>query len=219
MVVIACIKLQAMEYKLIEEIINLSNSDNWDTAKEEWLFHHAYYHSSGLTCLCGHRPIKNICVLKNRLNKTEAEVGNCCVTKFLGIEDGTIVFSAISRLKKDLSKSLGKEAFEFIKSKSILNEFECAFYLDTIGKRILSDKQMAIRQRINTKFLNFTSSEGSIDQIKIESILIWAKSKADFQTDFVISVKSSFERNGKLSDKQIQAIDNIIARFGIKIDS
>lgn len=208
-----------MEYKLIEEIIQLSNSDNWESAKEEWLFHHAYYHDSGLTCLCGHKPIKNICVLKNKLNKTETEVGNCCVTKFLGIEDGTIVFSAISRLKKDLSKSIGKEAFEFIKSKGILNDFECTFYLDTISKRVLSDRQLAIRQRINTKFLNFTSSEGNIDQIKIESVLSWANTKPDFKTDFIISVKNSFERNGKLTDKQTQAIDNIITRFGIKIEA
>lgn len=55
-----------MHYKLTEEIINLSESDQWDFAKLEWNFEFAYYAGEPQSCLCGHYPIRNICVIKNR---------------------------------------------------------------------------------------------------------------------------------------------------------
>ena len=41
-------------------------------------------------CLCSHFPIKEICVIRNRVNGVRAEVGNVCVKKFLGLPSGKI---------------------------------------------------------------------------------------------------------------------------------
>ena len=68
--------------KLKEEITDLSNSNNWDDAKTEWKLSTAYYSKEPDRCLCGHYPIKNICIIENCKNGNNATVGNCCVNYF-----------------------------------------------------------------------------------------------------------------------------------------
>lgn len=101
-----------MHYKLTEEIISLSDSNDWDFAKLEWSFEFAYYAEELQKCLCGHYPIKNICVIKNRKNSSVTEVGNCCINKFLGIDDGNKIFSSIKKLKNDVKASMSAEVIE-----------------------------------------------------------------------------------------------------------
>ena len=205
-----------MHYKLSKEIIELSNSTLWDKAKLEWRFEYAYYNEDLSTCLCGHYPIKNICVLKNIENGNLAEVGNKCVNKFLNINKGDKVFDSISRLKGDLSKAMSQEALEYLNSKEQLTDFEYNFYCDTIRKRKLSEKQTAIRKRINQKFLDFTHYKSNSDLSKINLVLKWAEDNPRFDTQFILSLKGSYEKYEKLSNKQITALNNIISKYKIK---
>lgn len=46
-----------MHYKLTEEIIALSDYDNWASAKVEWDFTYVYMSEEFQTCLCGHYPM------------------------------------------------------------------------------------------------------------------------------------------------------------------
>lgn len=204
-----------MGFKLTREIIDLSTATTWDTAKLEWVFDLAYYSDEEQTCLCGHFPIRNICVIRNRTNKVITEVGNCCIKKFLGIDDGDKVFTSIKKLKEDISKSMSAEVVEYLYRKHAINNYEYKFYLDIYRKRNLSGKQEDIKRKINEKFLKFTSYETNSQFSKINLILNWAHSNADFDTDFVLSVKRSCEKNGRLTDKQSLGLDNIIKRFGI----
>ena len=57
------------QYKLFSEIINLSVAKKWEEAKKEWELDHIYSADEAQTCLCGHHPIIEICVIKNK-NKT-----------------------------------------------------------------------------------------------------------------------------------------------------
>ena len=108
-----------MHYKLTDEIIALSDSKIWNFAKLEWDFNFAYYSEDLQTCLCGHYPIKNICVIRNKNNSNQTEVGNCCINKFLGIEDGNKIFTSIKKLKEDNSKSMSAEVIDYIYSKNL----------------------------------------------------------------------------------------------------
>jgi len=150
-----------MEYKLIEEIIKRSNSKEWVTAKLEWNFEYAYQSEEFQTCLCGHYPISNICIIKNLKNNSETEVGNCCVNKFLGIDDGTKIFNSIARLKEDIEKSMSAEVIEYLFNKKVLSEYEYKFYRDVIRKRKLSTKQKELKIKINKKLIEFTSYEAN----------------------------------------------------------
>ena len=59
------------EYKLTNEIIGLSQSKVWDTAKLEWSLSQIYEADEPERCLCGHFPIIEICILQNKFNSKE----------------------------------------------------------------------------------------------------------------------------------------------------
>lgn len=140
------------EYKLTEGIIQLSASNIWDVAKLEWNLSEVYEAEEQETCLCGHYPIIEICVLQNKITKKSTIVGNCCVKKFIGLPSDKI-FQAVKRVRKDDTKSLNIEAIRHAFEKRWINEWEYNFSLDTMRKRKLTVKQLQTRQKINEKML------------------------------------------------------------------
>ena len=140
------------QYQLTREIIARSSSQTWDEAKLEWELFSIYRQTEPDTCLCGHFPILELCVLRNRINGNEAIVGNVCVKKFLGLPSD-LIFQAIARVSKDLSKGLNTETLDHARRKGWINDWEKEFYSDTMRKRSLSDKQLVKRVQINRKIM------------------------------------------------------------------
>ena len=122
------------EYRLTQEIIKRSASDAWDKAKLEWELLDIYKGKEAEACLCGHYPILEICVLKNKKIGGRVIVGNCCVNKFMGI-DSNKLFTAIERVQNKQDSSLNSETIEFAKSKGWINSWEANFYLDIWRKK------------------------------------------------------------------------------------
>jgi hypothetical protein len=139
------------EYKLMEEIIRRSQANTWDVAKLEWTLEEIYRAEEFETCLCDHFPIIEICVLRNKLNKDIAEIGNCCIKKFIGLPSK--IFQAIKRIRRDIKKSLNSEAIQYAFDHGWFNQWEKDFYLDVMRKRNLSSKQIVIKMRVNKNFL------------------------------------------------------------------
>lgn len=205
-----------MHYKLIEEIIDLSVAKDWNFAKLEWNFDFAYYADELQRCLCGHYPIRNICVIKNTKNTAVTEVGNCCINKFLGIEDGNKIFSSIKKVKEDIKSSMSSEVVEYLYRKKGITEFEYKFYKSIHRKRVLSPKQRDLKEKVNRKFLNFTSYETNSHFNKINLVLKWAEDNPLFDSDFVYSLKKSCQKTGFLTENQIKGLNNIIEKFKIE---
>ncbi len=134
--------------QLAAGILALSVADTWAEAVREWYLEAVYRQDEPDTCLCGHSPIMELCVLRNRKNGEETIVGNVCVKKFMGIPSD-LVFQAVRRVSKDISKALNAEAIQHARSKGWINNWERSFLLDTMHKRKLSDKQMDKREQIN----------------------------------------------------------------------
>lgn len=140
------------EYQLAQEILARSTAEVWDAAKLEWTLHEVFESQEPETCLCGHYPIIENCVLRNKTNGAFATVGNCCVKKFLGLPSD-LIFQAIKRVRADGDKSLNAEALEYAHGRGWVNDWERDFYLRTLRKRVMSDKQWAVKRKINAKFL------------------------------------------------------------------
>lgn len=140
------------EYQLTKEIVALSDAKVWDVAKLEWTLEEVYEAETPDRCLCGHFPIIEICVLRNKINRNTAIVGNSCVKKFIGLPSDKI-FQAVKRVRKDIVKSLNKEAVQHAFVHGWINEWERGFYFDNLRKRNLSPKQTTIKEKINQKFL------------------------------------------------------------------
>jgi len=138
------------EYKLTQRVIALSESKSWDSAKLEWRLSEVYEAEEPETCLCGHFPIIEICVLANKLNGKITHVGNCCVKKFIGLPSDKI-FQAIKRIRKDNEKSLNAEAIQYAYDRGWINDWERDFYLDIMRKRKLTTKQLQKKIQINEK--------------------------------------------------------------------
>src|SRR5258708_39676889 len=99
------------QFQLTNEILGRSVARTWDEAKLEWSLLEVYEAEKPETCLCGHFPIIELCVLHNRHNRVQVTVGNCCVKKFIGLPSDKI-FQAVKRIRKDQSKSLNAEAIQ-----------------------------------------------------------------------------------------------------------
>jgi len=138
------------EYKPTQGIISLPSSSTWDRAKLEWVLHEIYEAKEPDTCLCGKYPIIEICILRNRVNRKFATVGNCFVKKFIGLPSDKI-FQAVKRVRKDSTKSLNAKAISHTHDKSWLNSWEADFYFDIMRKQNLTQKQTAKKVEINEK--------------------------------------------------------------------
>jgi hypothetical protein len=140
------------EYKLTENIIALSNSDIWDVAKLEWRLKEVYEAGKPETCLCGHFPIIEVCVLENTHNHEHVNVGNSCVKKFIGLPSDKI-FQSVKKVQKDNEKALNAEALRHAYEKGWINDWEFNFGIDTMRKRKLSENQLRKRIQINKKMM------------------------------------------------------------------
>jgi hypothetical protein len=140
-------------------ILALSVAKDWSVAKAEWTLVNVEEADDLQTCPCGHYPIKQLCVLKNRINSSTIEVGNVCVKRFIGLRSD-LVFDGIARIRADDTRSLGVDATILFYHRGVLSQWEYEFQTDTMKKRALSSKQMLMRQRINQKVLAATKRQG-----------------------------------------------------------
>lgn len=142
------------DYKLTTELLKLSNSKDWDIAKLEWDSINIEKVKESETCLCGHYPISEVCILENKNTKYTIRVGNCCVKKFNDKPDK--IFKAIKRIKEDISKSVNSETLDFCLQKKYISKKDSYFYMSILRKRKLSDKQLKWKQDTNKKIIKYT---------------------------------------------------------------
>lgn len=144
-------------FQLFDAIIARSAADNWEEAKREWDLVEIYREDEPLTCLCGHTPIIEICILRNQLNAGTAIVGNVCVNRFLGIESERI-FEGLRRIHREPDKGLNAAATLYAFEKRWISKWEKDFSIDTNKKRKLSERQEAKRREINRRVLIQTTN-------------------------------------------------------------
>lgn len=140
------------QYQLSERLIALSEANTWDEAKLEWGLEHVWREDEPDTCLCGHSPIIEICLLRNTQNNNSAIVGNCCVKKFETLPSD-LIFQAVSRIQEDIDRAINPETIHHAHSKGWMNDWERNFYMDTWRKRKLTGAQRNTRIKINQKVL------------------------------------------------------------------
>lgn len=143
------------EFLLMERIIEMSVADNFQQAKQEWILVRIYKQDGGV-CLCGHAPILNHCVLRNKLNGNETVVGSSCVQKFICIATESL-FASYNLIVKDLQSYLGLEFIEYLHEHGVINDWEYEFLKSTFRKKFkwLSEKQQEKRLQINQKVIDY----------------------------------------------------------------
>ncbi|MDQ0838899.1 hypothetical protein [Sphingomonas faeni] len=147
------------EEKFKAAIILRSNSKIWAEAKSEWELHLVYDDPAERACECGHQPINQICVIKNKDNNKEAEVGNVCVHRFMKLASQRVL-SVLKRVRWDLKKSLNPAALDLFARRGVISNDERSEYLDYWRKRTnLTDEQKAQKNDINVRVLKYADEE------------------------------------------------------------
>jgi hypothetical protein len=140
-------------------ILALSEASDWEVARREWSLVDVYEADEPETCLCGHRPIIEICCLSNKVTGKRTDVGNRCVKRFLGFRSD-LIFAALKRIRGDVTKSLNADAIAFFRERGVLNSWEYTFAQDILKKRNLSSAQLASRRKMNEKVLAAVARRG-----------------------------------------------------------
>ena len=195
-----------------ERLLAHSESACWEKAKEEWVFENVFYTEERVPCLCTDYPLQNVCVISNHLNNNTRYICSSCANEFLDIDIADKVFASVAKLKGDLSKSVSRDVFEFMYSNISLSMPEIEFYLSTMRKHKLTERQMNYRRIINKKLIDCISYETYLTFSRIWSILMWAENNSWYETDFVESVKRAGKKKGLFSKRQIEVIDEIFIR-------
>jgi len=134
-------------------VLTLSQSKDWVSAIQEWSLLDIWEDEPD-TCVCGHFPIKEHCLIGNRVTNKSLIVGNCCVKHFMGMSEGGLVLAAIRRVREQPDKgALNQTAIGYAFDHEWINKWEREFYLDTCRKRKLTAKQATKRAQINQKVL------------------------------------------------------------------
>lgn len=142
-------------------ILQLSVSEEWLEAKPEWELHAVYHDASLRSCECGHEPINQICIIKNRENGKQAEVGNVCVHNFMQLASRRI-FAVLKRVRTNLTKSLNPRSLELFVGRGAISKSEMDDYLLYWRKRSnMTDEQRRQKLDINERVLAFWDAESA----------------------------------------------------------
>ena len=139
---------------LRRELLLLSQSETWDTAKTEWQLVDIYRYNDDHKCLCLTK-IKQRCVIKNIVTGKETIVGNCCVKEFLShlSETTDAMFASLKKVLLNDGNSLHPDLVGMVVSRGVIAPWAARIYKDSHLKRVLSYKQRAFRRRQNHRIL------------------------------------------------------------------
>lgn len=63
------------------------------------------------------------------------------------------IFNGIKKIRKDVSGSMNMDALDYAYHMDFITDWDFGFYLDTMKKRKLTEKQLTKRKQINEKVL------------------------------------------------------------------
>jgi hypothetical protein len=132
-------------------ILSFSVSDVFVQACKEWKLAFIYKTEELDHCPCG-QPIKEHCEIANRYNGARTFVGNVCINRFLRLETATL-FSGLRRIQEDRTANTNVDLIHYANERGFLYPGEFAFLLSTARKRLLSDKQLAWKEKINRRII------------------------------------------------------------------
>ena len=135
-------------------ILPLSNANDFNVARKEWLLIGVEISEEFDNCPCG-QEIKEHCYIRNDLNGNTTYVGNVCINRFLGIDTGNL-FAGLRRISQDQQENANEDLIIHAYKFGYIYDSEFKFLMDTRRKRKLSPKQLAWKQKIKRKIINKT---------------------------------------------------------------
>ncbi len=158
--------------RLCKEVLERSYSQILEEALNEWDLVEVYntnaekdfteefeadYEANYETCLCGHHPIAEVFVLRNRSTGEEIKVGNICIRHFDGGDKWEHIITDYKKVKKDISKRISQTSLDFMRDKKVPGFQSYKFYSKRVNRKIttLSDAELSTIKKVNQLFISF----------------------------------------------------------------
>jgi hypothetical protein len=126
-------------------IENSEGNDNYESKLKQWEYEREYTELSN--CICGHR-IKNIIVIKNKLNNRELLVGKVCINK-IDFEYVKHIINKTNAVKKKTNIKLRRALKELSKYQYLVSKMNFIeknnIYLD-MNMKIIEELNEEIKQ-------------------------------------------------------------------------
>lgn len=139
--------------KLIKHILELSESDNFETARLEWKALSWTEREPNSYCPCGHAIIER-CYIQNIRTGKVTYVGNCCVKKFISTEMA-LFFKHIADAVR--GKRVTEDVISVAYLRDVINEWEYVFLLDMLKKKRYTARQHLVLSRIEKRIVHHFS--------------------------------------------------------------
>jgi len=129
-------------------LLRYSEAKGWDDAKLEWHLVNIRFVDIDCaeTCACGHYPICEICKIKNEVNNTVLEVGNCCINQVSPeFDDLRRIFPALR------DGRVNPAIIDYANKRKIITDWEYKFLKNTWNRRRLTAIQARIFREVRHK--------------------------------------------------------------------
>ena len=130
-------------------IISMSESQEWNSAKEEWKFVRLYKKRYG-KCPCDHYPITDHCVIENQENGNEMFLGNCCIRHISEAQHKRA--QKIWQIFRDPKIRANQDLIDHAFSQGFLTLNEKNIY-EALPKRKRTDTQNKLMLELNLKII------------------------------------------------------------------
>lgn len=198
--------------RLQNEIIALSVSKDWESAKKEWEVKWYFYDKGYRGCLCGPRGIHNFCVLWNKLNSNEREICNSCVRLYFGLDAGVELEKCVRKIKANIEYNMSHSALMYLERNTVIDESERLNYEMVIGVRG-NEEILSYRKKINRKMLLFTAYENKEIFEMLDRTLVFSFEQYESNINTIWDQRNEFLNTGEID---VKSLDDFIARFRVK---
>lgn len=144
--------------KLPDELIALSQGNQWPKVLEEWGLDYVDYLDPDDVpemCFYHRRPMYEVCHITNYVSKNRTAVGNCCVKEFEGetaFKGTHLIIAALKRIRENTEVTANKKLIEYAFEKEFISEEDCEFYLG-LGRRDLTRSEMRRKVNLNERII------------------------------------------------------------------
>lgn len=180
------------------KILSLSESEEWDSAKEEWMFVHLYKKRYG-KCPCNHYPITNHCVIKNQENGNEMFLGNCCIKHISEAQHKRA--QKIWQIFRDPNVRANQDLIDHAFSQGYITEHEKNIY-EALPKRKRNDIQKKKLLKLNLKIIrNWDAEKTKCEMDPLHTVEIHYSDQALYYKCNQCDYKIKFHESKKKSEE------------------
>jgi hypothetical protein len=138
--------------KMRERVLELSEEDRWEDAKEEWFLERGYRFPEGRRCLCGRSLIESVNIIRNRENGNAVGVCDPCRWEFLDPRIGDAGPKSPLPRAKD-AEALDEATLEYAFARGWISDFERRFSIAIMTRQHPSLHKRTALLRLGRKIL------------------------------------------------------------------